>query len=81
MHPELQNLILEEVKKAGMLDAQSLNSALDFFVANLTPPTEKDQFSFQLIDKDERLHIGFTDYGKKPQTYLKQDQKRKSCIL
>lgn len=77
MYPELQNLILEEVKKAGMLDAQSLNSALDFFVANLTPPTEKDQFSFQLIDKDERLHIGFTDYGKKPQTYLKQDQKKK----
>lgn len=77
VHPELQNLILEEVKKAGMIDVQSLNSALDFFETNLIPPTEKDQLSFQLIDEDERLYIGFTDYGKKPQIYLKQDQKKK----
>lgn len=64
-----------------MIDTQSLISALDFFVASLTPPTEKDQFSFQLIDKDERLYIGFTDYGKKPQTYLKQDQKKKVLYI
>ncbi|NBA62798.1 hypothetical protein [Enterococcus mundtii] len=81
VHPELPNLILEEVKKAGMIDPQSLNRVLDFFVANLIPPTEKDQFSFQLIDEDERLYIGFTDYGKKTQIFLKQSQKIKSCIL
>ena len=77
VHPELQNLILEEVKKAGTVDAQSLNSALDLFLATLIPPTEKDQFSFKSIDEDEHLYIGFTDYGKKPQIYLKQDQKKK----
>lgn len=30
-----------------------------------------------MIDEDERLYIGFTDYGKKPQIYLKQVQKKK----
>lgn len=76
IHPKLQRLILEEVKDAGVADDKSLNRALDFFVVNLIPPTEKDQFSFQLIDEADHLYIGFTDFGKKPQIYLKHDEKR-----
>lgn len=54
---------------------KSINRALDFFVVTLIPPTEKDKFTFQLIDEEERLYIGYTDHGKKPQIYLHHDNK------
>lgn len=75
IHPKLQKLILEEVKELNKVDDKSLNRALDFFVVNLIPPTEKDVFTFQLIDEEEHLYIGYTDHAKKPQIYLHHDKK------
>lgn len=74
---ELQQVILAEVKEAKTADDNQLNRVLDFFAVNLIPPTEKDQFSFQLIDEGEQLYLGFSDHGKKPQLYLQHDSKGK----
>lgn len=46
---------------------------IEFFITNLVPPTEQDQFTFQCIDEKKRLYLGSTNFGKEAQLYLHHD--------
>lgn len=72
-HPAVEQLIIEEIKQEQIADDNQLNRMIDFFVANLIPPSEQDSFTFQLIDEEKKIYLGFTHFGKQAQLYLHHD--------
>ena len=50
-----------------------MDRMIDFFITNLIPPTEQDQFTFQCIDEKEQLYLDSTNFGKEAQLYLHHD--------
>ncbi len=50
-----------------------MDRMIEFFITNLIPPTEQDQFTFQCIDEKKQLYLGSTNFGKEAQLYLQHD--------
>ncbi|MBF2483838.1 helix-turn-helix domain-containing protein [Listeria welshimeri] len=72
-NPAVEQLIIEEIKQEQIADDNQLNRMIDFFVANLIPPSEQDSFTFQLIDEEKSIYLGFTHFRKQAQLYLHYD--------
>lgn len=72
---KIEGLILNEIKHANLNGEKEMNQMIEFFVTNLIPPTEQDQFTFQCIDEEKQLYLGLTNFGKKAQLYLQHDDK------
>lgn len=72
-NPAVEQLIIEEITKKQIADDNQLNRMIDFFVANLIPPSKQESFTFQLIDEEKKIYLGFTHFGKQAQLYLHHD--------
>lgn len=72
--PSAKEFILNEITQSDIENEKSLNRMIDFFVVNLTPPTEADRFSFKRISLERNLYLGFTDFGNEAQLYLHHDR-------
>jgi transcriptional regulator with XRE-family HTH domain len=73
LDPSIEEFILNEIKQNNRENEQSLNRLIDFFVANLMPPTEADRFSFKQTSQEKNMYLGFTNFGKEAQLYLHHD--------
>ena len=61
------------MKQAGLVSEKEMDRMIEFFITNLIPPTEQDQFTFQCIDEAKQLYLGSTNFGKEAQLYLQHD--------
>lgn len=73
LDPSVEEYILSEIKQNNRSAEESLNRMVDFFVANLMPPTEADRFSFKQTSQEKNMYLGFTNFGKEAQLYLHHD--------
>ncbi|WAT24876.1 helix-turn-helix domain-containing protein [Aerococcus urinaeequi] len=73
LDPKIESLIVDEMKQAGLISEKEMDRMIEFFITNLIPPTEQDQFTFQCIDEKKRLYLGSTNFGKEAQLYLHHD--------
>lgn len=73
LDPKIEGLIVDELKQAGLVSEKEMDRMIEFFIINLIPPTEQDQFTYQCIDEKKQLYLGSTKFGKEAQLYLHHD--------
>ncbi len=73
LDPKIEDLIVDEIKHADLVSEKEMDRMIEFFITNLIPPTEQDQFTFQCIDEKKQLYLGSTNFGKEAQLYLQHD--------
>lgn len=72
--PMLVATIKEVSSQVESNDNQQMKNYIRFFVNNINPPDEREQYSFQMIDDDLSMYLGSTKDGAKAQIYLHFDQ-------
>lgn len=55
LDPKIEGLIVDEIKHADLVSEKEMDRMIEFFITNLIPPTEQDQFTFQCIDEKAAL--------------------------
>ncbi len=51
LDPKIEGLIVDEIKHADLVSEKEMDRMIEFFITNLIPPTEQDQFTFNVSMK------------------------------
>lgn len=73
--PAIEQLMIGEMKELGVDDDRQLNKMIQFITENLTPPSDEDYFSFQLLDVEKQIYLVSNNFGKTAKLYLYYDMK------